>query len=101
MTMLFLGALVLVALVLPIMILGLFVYKMPYDEVAGIVAGACGNPGDPRLFQQADADRPARHRLRDDLSRHDDREDPLRRHRSGIFQMTTLTARPARPRLEE
>ena len=44
MTMLFLGALVLVALVLPIMILGLFVYKMPYDEVAGIVAGACGNP---------------------------------------------------------
>jgi len=37
-------AVVLVALVLPIMILGLFVYKMPYDEVAGIVAGACGNP---------------------------------------------------------
>jgi hypothetical protein len=26
------------------MILGLFVYRMPYDEVAGIVAGACGNP---------------------------------------------------------
>ena len=23
---------------------GLFVYRMPYDEVAGIVAGACGNP---------------------------------------------------------
>jgi putative transport protein len=42
--MLGLGALVLVALVLPILILGLFVYKMPYDEVAGIVAGACGNP---------------------------------------------------------
>ena len=42
--MLGLGAVVLVALVLPIMILGLFVYKMPYDEVAGIVAGACGNP---------------------------------------------------------
>jgi putative transport protein len=42
--MLGLGALVLVALVLPIMLLGLFVYKMPYDEVAGIVAGACGNP---------------------------------------------------------
>jgi putative transport protein len=44
MTMLALGALVLVALVLPIMLLGLFVYKLPYDEVAGIVAGACGNP---------------------------------------------------------
>jgi putative transport protein len=42
--MLGLGAIVLVALVLPILILGLFVYKLPYDEVAGIVAGACGNP---------------------------------------------------------
>jgi putative transport protein len=42
--MLGLGALVLVALVLPILIIGLFIYKMPYDEVAGIVAGACGNP---------------------------------------------------------
>ena len=41
--MLGLGALVLVALVFPIMLLGLFVYQMPYDEVAGIVAGACGN----------------------------------------------------------
>lgn len=42
--MLGLGAVVLVALVLPIMVLGLFVYRMPFDEVAGIVAGACGNP---------------------------------------------------------
>lgn len=42
--MLGLGALVLIALVLPILIIGLLVYKMPYDEVAGIVAGACGNP---------------------------------------------------------
>jgi putative transport protein len=42
--MLGLGALVLVALVLPILVLGLWVYKMPFDEVAGIVAGACGNP---------------------------------------------------------
>jgi len=42
--MLGLGAVVLVALVVPIMIIGLFVYRMPYDEVAGIVAGACGNP---------------------------------------------------------
>jgi putative transport protein len=43
-TMLGLGAAVLVALVLPILILGLFVFRMPYDEVAGIVAGTCGNP---------------------------------------------------------
>ena len=35
---------VLVALVVPILILGLLVFRMPYDEVAGIVAGACGNP---------------------------------------------------------
>ena len=26
------------------LILGLLVFRMPYDEVAGIVAGACGNP---------------------------------------------------------
>ena len=43
-SMLGLGAVVLVALVVPVLILGLFVFKMPYDEVAGIVAGACGNP---------------------------------------------------------
>jgi len=42
--MLALGAVVLVALVVPILLLGLFVYKLPYDEVAGIVSGACGNP---------------------------------------------------------
>jgi putative transport protein len=42
--MLGLGAAVLVALVAPILVLGMFVFKMPYDEVAGIVAGACGNP---------------------------------------------------------
>src|SRR5207342_1898471 len=42
--MLGMGAVVVLALVLPILILGLFVFKMPYDEVAGIVAGACGNP---------------------------------------------------------
>jgi putative transport protein len=42
--MLGLGAVVLIALVAPILILGLLVFRMPYDEVAGIVAGACGNP---------------------------------------------------------
>jgi len=40
-----LGAVVLLSLVLPPLILGLFVFRRPYDEVAGIVAGACGNPG--------------------------------------------------------
>jgi putative transport protein len=42
--MLGLGALVLIALVLPILIFGLWVYRMPYDEIAGVIAGACGNP---------------------------------------------------------
>jgi putative transport protein len=42
--MLGLGAVILVALILPPLLLGLFVFRMPYDEVAGIVAGACGNP---------------------------------------------------------
>lgn len=38
------GALALVALVLPILILGVYVFKMPFDHLAGIVAGASGNP---------------------------------------------------------
>jgi putative transport protein len=42
--MLGLGAAVLFALILPVMILGLFVYRLPFDEVTGMVAGACGNP---------------------------------------------------------
>jgi putative transport protein len=42
--MLGLGAVVLAALVLPVVVLGLFVYHMPFDEVAGIVSGVCGNP---------------------------------------------------------
>jgi len=40
-----LGMVALVGLVLPILLLGLFAFRMPFDEVAGIVAGACGNPG--------------------------------------------------------
>lgn len=41
--MLGLGAVVLVGLVLPVLVLGLFVFRMSYDDVAGIVSGACGN----------------------------------------------------------
>jgi putative transport protein len=43
--MLGLGAVALVGLVLPVLILGLVVFRMPFDDVAGIVAGACGNAG--------------------------------------------------------
>jgi putative transport protein len=39
-----LGALVLTAIVLPVIVLGLFVFKMSYDQMAGILAGATGNP---------------------------------------------------------
>jgi putative transport protein len=42
--MLGMGVVVLIALVVPILVLGLRVFRLPYDEVAGIVAGACGNP---------------------------------------------------------
>jgi putative transport protein len=42
--MLGLGALVLVAIVLPVIVLGLFLFKMSYDEMAGVLAGATGNP---------------------------------------------------------
>jgi putative transport protein len=41
--MLGLGAIVLVGLVVPVLVLGLFVFRMSYDDVAGIVAGSCGN----------------------------------------------------------
>lgn len=42
--MLGLGAVILVTLAVPVLLLGLFVLRLPYDTVAGIVAGACGNP---------------------------------------------------------
>jgi putative transport protein len=42
--MLGLAAVIMASLVLPVLVLGLFVFRMPFDEVAGVVAGACGNP---------------------------------------------------------
>jgi putative transport protein len=39
-----LGAVVLIALVLPILLIGIYVFKLPYDQLAGIIAGAAGNP---------------------------------------------------------
>ena len=41
--MLGLGAVVLVGFVVPILVLGLFVFRMPFDDLAGIVSGATGN----------------------------------------------------------
>ena len=42
--MLGLATVTVLSLVLPVLLLGLFVFRMRYDEVAGIVAGATGNP---------------------------------------------------------
>jgi putative transport protein len=42
--MLGLATVAVLALVLPVLLMGLFLFKMPYDQVAGIVAGATGNP---------------------------------------------------------
>jgi putative transport protein len=42
--MLGLASVVLLSLAVPIAVLGLFVFRMPFDEIAGIVSGACGNP---------------------------------------------------------
>jgi len=42
--MLILGTAVLIALVLPVILLGLFVFGMPYDELAGVISGVTGNP---------------------------------------------------------
>jgi putative transport protein len=42
--MLGLGAVVLLALAVPVILLGMFVCHMTFGQVAGIVAGACGNP---------------------------------------------------------
>ncbi len=41
--MLGLGAVVLVGLVGPILVLGRFVFRIPFDDLAGMVSGACGN----------------------------------------------------------
>jgi putative transport protein len=41
--MLGLGAVVLIGYVVPVLVLGLFVFRMPFDDLAGIVSGATGN----------------------------------------------------------
>jgi putative transport protein len=42
--MLGLATVAVLALVLPVLLMGMFVFRMPFDEVAGIVSGATGNP---------------------------------------------------------
>jgi putative transport protein len=42
--MLSLGVLATIALVVPVLLIGFLVFRMPYDEVTGIAAGLAGNP---------------------------------------------------------
>ena len=86
--MLFLGAIVLAALVLPILILGPGGVPDALRRGGGHRLGRLRQSGDPGLFEQGHADGSARPRLRDDLSGDDDREDPLRGHRAGAVPMT-------------
>jgi putative transport protein len=39
-----LGAVIVSVIVLPIMVAGVYIFRMPFDQVSGIVAGAIGNP---------------------------------------------------------
>ena len=73
-TLLFIGAAVLLTTVLIVLLVGYYVMKIPYDDLVGVASGATGNPA-ILVYSHADgADRAARHRLRDDLSVDDDRE---------------------------
>jgi putative transport protein len=38
-----LGAVILLSLALPVILLGHFVFRMPFEQIAGVTAGACGN----------------------------------------------------------
>ena len=93
-----LGAVVLFAMVVPILVLGLYVFRMPFDEVAGIVVGRHRQSGDPGLREQGGADRQAGPRLRHDLSRHHHREDPLRQRCPGLL-VTKVGGAPTPPML--
>ena len=70
------------------------VQTLNVDEVERIeFGGRLRQSGNPRLLEQARADRSAGHRLRHDLSRHDHREDPVRRHcRSALLNGVNIKA---------
>jgi putative transport protein len=72
-TMLFIGAAVLLTTVLIVLLVGYYLLKIPYDDLVG-VASRHREPGHPGLFDTHGADRAPRHRLRDDLSVDDDGE---------------------------
>ena len=42
-----LGTVLVLALVLPVIVIGLFILKMPFDDVCGIVSGVTGHPAIP------------------------------------------------------
>ena len=97
--MLGLGAVVLVALVRADPDPGPPRFPHAVRRGGGHRRGRLWQSGDPRLLEQARAHRPAGHRLRDDLSGHDHREDPLRGHRPGVVIKIVGTG-PLRQRAE-
>ena len=70
--------------------LGLFVFRMPFDEVAGIISGACGNPAILAYANRLAPTEATGHRLRHDLPGDDDREDPARLDRAGVHFMNAV-----------
>ena len=83
--MLGLGAVVLIALVAPILLAGSVRLPPALRRAGRHRRRRLQQSGDPGLREQARADGTAGSRLRHDLSRHDHPEDPVRRHRSGVL----------------
>ena len=72
-TMLFIGVAVLLTTVFIVLLVGHYLLKIPYDDLVGVASGATGNPA-ILVYSTDGSHRTARHRLRHDLSVHDDRE---------------------------
>ena len=75
-----LGALIVLTLIVVTMIVGRLL-GIPVDDLFGIVSGVTGNPGILVYASRAFPHGSARHRLRDDVADGDRREDPVRADR--------------------
>ena len=73
-TMLFIGAAILLTTVAIVLLVGHYVMKIPFDDLVGVASGATGNPAILVYSTRMGSDRAARHRLCDDLPVDDDRQ---------------------------
>jgi hypothetical protein len=71
---LIIGVLVLLTTVAIVLLVGLYLLKLPFDDLLGVASGATGNPAHPGLCRAHGADGTAGHRLRDDIPFGHDRE---------------------------